>query len=708
MRTPTAVIAILLAAVGGGALCGPGDVLAEPQTGKPNFLLITIDTLRPDRLGCYGSRTVETPSVDGLAGQGVLFERAFSHAPLTLPAHASIMLGLLPPTHGVRDNANFRVPDGFLTLAEWLKRQGYETGAVVGAFPLDSRFGLTRGFDLYDDNYGSQGESDLAFVERKAGVVVERALAWIRERNGPWFLWVHCFDPHQKYHPPEPFLTRYKDAPYDGEVAYVDSELGKLFSGLKSREGPGGTVVAFTADHGESLGDHGETTHGYFAYNATIHVPLIIAAPGLAPRRVGGNVSHVDIFPTVCDALGIQTPPGLEGVSFWPAARGKDLVVRPVYFEAMMPFYSRGWAPLQGYIEGNTKYIESPIPEVYDLDKDFQELRNLADGPILASHRRRFVELTQALPSTPSKARIRKVDREAQEKLRSLGYVAGPRTPAKKTFTEEDDLKVLLPFQEKWAHGVGAYEAGRVAEGIKLLKEVITKRPDFELAYTYLANFYKNAGRLEDAVTVLKAASETNPASYTLGTAYGAILLDAGRDEEALDVLDRATAIIDFDPDAWNYKGVALTRRGAYDKALAAYGKALELDDNSAIVFNNIGSLHLSVFLKNGNAESLGKATAGFRRAISLDPGYASAYNGLGAVLKMGGDIESAIEAWKKAVELKPGFGFPLYNLGLALMAKGDKAQALGYFRRYKNAAYDALPEAEKVKLDSIIAACEK
>lgn len=701
MRIFAAVAAVVFSIAAGFAR-------AEAPAGRPNLLLVTIDTLRPDRLGCYGSRTVATPAIDRLAGRGVLFERAFSPAPLTLPAHASILLGLYPRTHGVHDNANFRVPDGLLTLAEWLKQQGYETGAVVGAFPLDSRFGLTRGFDLYDDSFGSQGVTEMTFVERNASAVADRAMAWIKERPGPWFLWAHFFDPHQKYQPPEPFMARYKDSPYDGEVAYVDSELERLLGALSGPGGADGTVTVFTADHGESLGDHGETTHGYFAYNATIHVPLIIAGPGLGPRRVRGNASLVDLFPTVCDALGVGTPPRLEGVSLWPSARGKDAPLRPIGFEALMPYYTRGWAPLEGYIEGDVKYMDSPIPEVYDLAGDFQELQNTAGDANLGACRKRFVEWTKSLSGRSSKAESGKTDRETREKLESLGYTAGPRPPARKAFTKKDDLKVLLPFQEKWGRAISAYEAGRPDESIRLLKEVITDRPDFELATTYLANFYKGRGRLADAVTVLEVAAAANPESYTLGTAYGAMLVEAGRNDEAVMIIDKALTLIDFDPEAWNCKGIALRAKGDTAGAMAAFGKAIELDDNNAIVFNNIGSLHLSAFLKSRNAGSFVKAEEGFRRAIALDPKYASAYNGLGAVLKMGGDMDGAVDAWKKAVELRPGFAFPLYNLGLAFQASGDKAQALAYFRRYKDAAYAGLPAEEKTKLDELIASCEE
>jgi arylsulfatase A-like enzyme/Flp pilus assembly protein TadD len=685
---------------------------ATPRTrsaaisGPRNVLLITVDTLRADHLGCYGGRTARTPVMDGLGARSVLFERAFSHSPMTLPSHTSILLGLTPAAHGVHDNANFRVREGLLTMAEWLKKQGFSTGAFVGAFPLDSRFGLNRGFDVYDDNYGTQGVDSVTFVERKAGIVVDRALAWLAERKEPWFLWVHCFDPHQRYDPPEPFRSEYGSSPYDGEIAYVDSCLGRLFEGLNVLGETDRTAVVLTADHGESLGDHGETTHGYFAYNSTIRVPLLVSSPGVKPGRFAGNVSHSDIFPTVCGILGIDIPPGLEGVSLEPALHGGAPPARPIAFESLMAYYGRGWAPLRGYIEGNTKYIDSPIPEVYDLGTDFDERKNLADGPRLDVCRKRFAESVGKAGALPASPPASSPGREIREKLGSLGYLAGPRAPVKKSYSRDDDLKTLLPYQEKWLKAVGAYEAGRISEGIRALKEIITARSDFELAITYLATFYKKAGRIDDAVTVLREASRNAPGSYTILTAFGSILIDAGLPDEALEALGRAVSIIDFEPDAWNYIGVARWKKGDYEAALSAYGRALAIDGNYTLVFNNLGSLHLSMFLRSKNPESYGKALESFRRAIELDPVYASAYNGLGAALKFGGDLDGAIQAWTKAVELEPKFGYSLFNLGVALLAKGDKAGALGYLKRYRDGHYPSLPQGDRDKLDALIAEC--
>jgi arylsulfatase A-like enzyme/Flp pilus assembly protein TadD len=688
-------------------LLGTGFPRTAAAATKPNILLITIDTLRADHLGCYGYADIKTPVIDGLARRGVLFSRAFAHTPSTLPSHTNILLGLTPNAHGVHDNSSFIVREGFLTLAEWLKAQDYATGAFVGAFPLDSRFGLTRGFDIYDDNYGSQGPMDLVFVERRADVVVEKALGWLRERRGPWFLWVHCFDPHQPYDPPEPFKSQYHKKPYDGEIAFVDLALGRLMNYLKERTLQGETAVILTGDHGEALGEHGEMTHGYFAYNATLRVPLIFVLPGVKPGRVDTNVCHIDIFPTVCDLLHQKRPDGLQGLSVMPLIRGKTLPARPIYFEALTAYYNRGWAPLKGYIQGREKFMELPILEVYDLDRDFAELDNLADRTELPRCRKVLADLIQAETSPLANRAGRAMDRETRDKLRSLGYLASPQEPAPKTFTAEDDLKTLLPYHTKWTRATAAYAAGRTGEGIALLKEIITERKDFDLAYTYLANFYKEQKRPRDAEAVLREAHANNPRSFRIMTSLGIALIDEGHFDEAIDLLKKSLDLIDFDPESWNYLGVASWNKGLFDQALEAYGQALRLDRNYPIVFNNLGSLYLSRFLKARDPGDLAKATENFQKAIELDPKYASSYNGLGVSLRQSGDIAAAIASWKKAVELKPDFGFALYNLGLGLLGQGDKSQALVYLSRYKDLFYSDLPPQEKARLDELIRMCK-
>ena len=680
--------------------------LAGASPAKPNVLLITIDTLRADHLGCYGWNAVRTPAIDALAARGVLFSRAFAHTPATLPSHTSILLGLTPNAHGVHDNSNFIVRDDFLTLAEWLKAQGYATGAFVGAFPLDSRFGLVQGFDVYDDNYGSQGPTDLTFVERKGDVVVGQALGWLEGRAEPWFLWVHVFDPHQPYEPPEPFRSQYPRDLYDGEIAFADSALARLFGFLKDHKIEDRTAVILTADHGESLGEHGESTHGYFAYNATLHIPLILALPGMRPGRVEANVFQVDIFPTVCGILGKKEPTGLQGQSLLPLVQGKSRAEQPAYFEALTAYYNRGWAPLRGYIKGGEKYMDSPIPEVYDLDRDFAELDNLAGKRDLAKIRKTFAALVRSETSPLADRAGQNMDRTTAEKLRSLGYLASPQKPTKTDFTAKDDLKTLYPYHNKWQKATAAYQAGRAEEGIALLKEIVAERKDFHLAYTYLANFYQEQKHPGEAEAVLREAYAGNPESFRIMTALGIIMIDNGRFDEAVGLLEKSLTFIDFDPETWNYLGVAYWNMGRYDEALEVYDKALSLDLNYAIGFNNRGSLFLSRYLRERQAGDLARATEDFRRAVELDPKYASAWNGLGVGLLQSGDIDGALASWKKAVELKPDFGFALYNLGLGLLGKGDKAEALKCFTRYKELAYSALPPPEKARLDELIRKC--
>ncbi|NIM91103.1 MAG: sulfatase-like hydrolase/transferase [Candidatus Aminicenantes bacterium] len=670
---------------------------------KYNFLLITIDTLRPDRLSCYSSEHLRTPRIDGLAGRGIVFTRAFAHTPSTLPSHANILLGTTPLYHGVHDNSNFIVREEFLTLAEYLKSFGYSTGAFVGAFPLDSRFGLTQGFDVYDDNYGYKDSQEFTYVERKAEIVVEKSINWLRTERNPWFLWIHLFDPHQRYYPPQPFRHQYKGKLYDGEVAYVDFALGKLFDYLEKNKLFDDTLVVFTGDHGESLGEHGEPTHGYFAYNSTLWVPLIISFPGMKPGKVDQGVGHADIFPTVCDVLEIEKPPFLQGVSLLPALRGKTLPRRVIYFESLYPYYSRGWAPLRGFIEGSQKFIDSPIPELYDLKKDFEESENLAPQENLLKHQKKLEELIKSLSFADKSAKRKEIDQETIRKLRSLGYVSSPQILEKKSFSENDDLKVLLPYRIKLMGAVKAYHRQNFEKGISLLKEILAERKDFDLAYAYLATLYKEQRKMKEAVEVLRQGLKNNPSSYKVISTLGIMLVEAGHYDEAIEVLKKGLASIDFDPELWNYLGMAYWSKKNFKDAHDAYQKVLALDKNYPFVFNNLGTLYLSQFLKSKKASDIEKAIWNFKKAIELDPDYASAYNGLGSAYGQVGDIDAAIGCWEKAVELKPDFAFPLYNLGLSYLAKKEKTKALGFFHRYKKVKYRDLSAEEKQKLDVLI-----
>ncbi len=695
---------LALLALVAGPFLSPG-LRAEPD--PPNLLLVTIDTLRADRLGCYGSSRVRTPVIDRLAASGILFGRAFAHTPLTLPSHADILLGTTPLQHGVHDNGNFKVPEELPNLATFLKENGYATGAFIGAFPLDARFGLDRGFDVYDQNYGSGTGLDFNFVERSAEAVVAAALAWLDGRNGPWFVWIHIFDPHQPYEPPAPFSDTYRDDLYGGEVAYTDASLAKLFAYLDSSRQASSTVVVLTGDHGQSLGEHGETTHGYFAYNATLWVPLLIFAPGVKPGRVDQNVCHIDIFPTVCELLGLSRPAWLQGLSLVPAMQGKKLAAldsRPIYFESLYAYYRRGWAPLRGFLEGGRKFIDLPIPEVYDIGKDFAETKNLA-GTDVGRERSELAGLVKA-GSAQAAAVKPLTDAAAREKLQSLGYVGGFQPPAKTSFGPEDDLKTLLPYNRKFEEAQDLFFRGQVAPSIDLLRVLIKERPDFDNPYLFLVTIYEKQRRLAEAEAILKTGTEANPRNYKLAIEYGIVLAEAGKNDEAIGVLTKASSIIDWDPELWNYLGVAYWNKGDLADAVTAYEHALSLDPVYAVVLANLGTVHTRLAIRNKDASELRQALDYFKRAVTLDARNASAYNGLGAVYSILGDLDAAITCFGQTLEIVPNHQFALFNLGKAYADKGDKAKALACLTRYKERYYQMLPAAEKASLDALIEKC--
>ena len=674
-----------------------------------NLLLISIDTLRADRLSCYSKKHLPTPNMDILAENGVIFSRAFAHNTTTLPSHANMLLGLTPLYHGVRENTNFIVRKEFLTLAEYLKSFSYSTRAIIGGYPLHSRFGLSQGFDIYDDDYETVKYQKLAYGERKAEVVVDKALDWLKSQKSPWFLLIHCFDPHDPYEPPEPFKTKYEENLYDGEVAYVDFVLGKLVSYIIENNLFDNTLIIFTGDHGESLGQHGEMTHGYLAYNTTIWVPLIISIPGVSPGKIDQIVSHIDIFPTVCDVLHVKKPSFLQGISLLPAIKGKMLPRRTIYFESLYPYYSRGWAPLKGYIYRKEKYIESPIPELYYLDEDFDELKNLAEKKKLDGYRERLARIIEE-QSNPENIKARqRIDRESLEKLRSLGYISSPQVSKKVSFGPEDDVKILLPYHNKTMKAMELYREGKVKEGFELLKEVITERKDVDIAYSNLATLYKEQGKLKEALEVLKMGLEYLPSSYGVIISYVKYLNEAGQYNDALEVLnEERLPQMEHDPEIWNYLGVAYAGKGDFEKALEAYEKALLIDDEYAVVFRNLGTAYLSIYLKTRESKTCEKSIQNFKRAIELEPDYASAYNRLGVAYREVGKTEEAIYCLEKALELRPDVGHPLYSLGFAYMDKGDKVKALSYFNKYKEGYYHSLSLKEKEKLDALIKKCKR
>lgn len=673
-----------------------------------NVLLITIDTIRPDRLSCYSTKHLKTPHIEAFASKSVVFDRAFAHNPTTLPSHVNILLGTTPLHHGVHANANFKVADDFLTLAEYLKQKGYATGAFIGAFPLDSRFGLSQGFDVYDESYPSGPSNAFAAPERRAEEVIESAIDWLASQRSKWFSWIHLWDPHTMYSPPEPYLTQFKDDLYSGEVAYVDSELGKLFDYLENRGFLENTVIILTGDHGEALSEHGELTHSYFAYNSTIWVPLVIAAPGLDPGRIADYVCHIDIFPTVCDLLQINKPSFLQGVSLYPLFSGKKIKKRQIYIESLDPYYNSGAAPLRGFIEENKKFLDSPLPEYYDLDTDFSEENNIVQKIDLEKHQKKLKDLMDKFSTSQTETYPSKIDREALDKLRSLGYISSTSSTVKKDYGPEHDLKTLLPYQQKLDEAIVLYDNGRMDESIGLLEGIIREKKDMAPAYLTLFPIYKTQGMPEKSLELLEKGSEHNPENYDILSAYGMLLVEAGEWEKGIEVLETGLALVDFDPMAWDLLGFAYWRKGDEQKALEYYRQSLAVDDTYAATYSNLGGLYFSKFSYSRKKSDYLQAMEYFKKAIEYDPELTLAYKWLGVGYRLVGRVDAAITVWEKALELDPTDAQIVLDLGKAHLDKNNKAVALKYLEQYLGLRKDTLSPEERREIESLIRKCKQ
>ena len=674
-----------------------------------NVLLITIDTLRADALGSYGGPAA-TPALDRLAADGVRFDFAHAHAVVTLTSHTSILTGTYPFQHGIRDNSGYRLPAGARTVATLLKRAAFDTAAFVAAFPLHSRFGLNQGFDRYDDAFGeSRAPAEFVMPERPASVVVPLARDWIAERPGgpaakPWFAWVHLFDPHAPYQPPPPFDAQYAGRPYYGEVAAADAALAPLLDQLRANPRP--TLVVVTGDHGEGLGDHGELSHGLFAYEATLRVPLIMAElgtrrpqsaqrtpttsffAGLASfafpnaRAAGGEVSsvaarHVDILPTILDAVG-QTPPAdLPGRTLLPAAeRRAGAPVRTSYFEAMGAMLNRGWAPLAGVLADRDKLIELPIPERYDLASDPGEQVNLSGR--VAERDRTLAATLRGFNAAPPGER-RAEDADAAARLRALGYVSGS-APAKARYTEADDPKRLVDLDRAVHNAVEAFGARRFDAAVEIYQGVLERRPDMAIAYRHLAFVEWQRGNPNGAVASLQRAIAAGVTQVAILAQLGGYLADTGRVTESIRLLEPLARDPKADAETLNALGISYIRAGRRDEAARTFERVLAIDPDSGVPLENLGVMAL----ERGDLDA---ARRQFEHAVRADPRSSRAHSGRGVVLVRRGDRRGAIEAWTRAVQLDPRNFDAVYNLGTTLARDGQTDAARAYLELFLKTA---------------------
>ncbi len=663
-----------------------GSAFTITPTPDRNVLLVSIDTLRADVVGAYGGRAL-TPNLDRLASRGARFTFAHSHAVVTRASHASMLTGHYPYETGVRDNSGYQLRPGDPTAATRLKALGFATGGFIGGFPLDKRFGLAHGFDVYNDLVGEIGSQvDFMLPDRRADEVVKPALEWIHQQPGKWFAFVHCYDPHAPYRPPDEWLARFPNDPYLGEVSWTDFALGPLFDALASQPRP--TLVIVTADHGEGLGDHGELTHSLFAYESTLHIPLIITE--IVPNRsrasrgvvIDTPVRHVDLVPTMLDAVGAPADSTLPGASLLPLIAAGSGADRPGYFEAMTANIVRGWAPLRGVVAGRNKYIDLPIPELYDLGADPKEQRNL-----YAIVGDRAQVLQQTLKTFDVNAPGRPHDESAAvvERMRALGYTSGGSAPVRDRYTEDDDPKRLVDLEQAMHQATEAYEAGRLDDAAQLYRSVLARRPDMEDAYRYLAFVYWTQGKPQLAISTLEDALRHGITQSEVRIKLGEYLAETGQAARAVQILEGNTS---DDPDALIALGIAYGGAGRTADAMRTFRHILDVDPTSGLAYQNIATIQE----RAGDHKA---AEASLRQALAIDPKLPGAYTTLGVVLSNTGRKPEAIAAWKQAVSLDRTDYAALYNLTLELAATGQMDEARAYGQRYVDTAPPALYSQE-------------
>jgi arylsulfatase A-like enzyme/Tfp pilus assembly protein PilF len=676
---PGAVILYCLvqdASRNGSAQAPDSDAAANPSR---HVLLITIDTLRADHLDVYGYRKAQAPVIARLARDGVLFENAVSPVPLTLPSHCSIFTGTYPAYHGVRDHSGFALSPRSETIATSLRARGFATGAFVGAFVLDSRFGMDLGFDYYYDRFDSTRSKagSLEGLERRAEQVSREALRWMELQAGrSFFAWLHFYDPHAPYAPPEPFKTRYAGNPYDGEIAYTDSVVGKVLDFLIRKNWYQNALIVLTSDHGEDLGDHGENTHGYFVYDSTVRVPLIIKLPGgkYAGKAISSQVRTIDIFPTVLQILRAPSVPQVQGRGLFPLiALGVRRSAENAYGETYYPYYHFGWSPLRYIRTDRLKFIDAPQPELYDIVSDPAETKNLE-----ASHSALANELRDRLRAAYSRFRSQpsskkeETDPATLEKLRSLGYVTYLSRTSGEIETGLPDPKAKLQIYNLFQQALLQSAQGAPQAAIRKFEEVLRLEPKLIDARIQLGLLLKNMGEYARAVEELKLALQADSsnaiASYNLAHAYASW----GKLDEAMLGFKRTLELDPREVRARIGLGIGYQTRGAAQEAEREYRAALAIDSGDTTALNNLGGIYLS-------QRDPVKALAELRRSLDSDSRRADTHNLMGSALWLHDEPEKALLEFREAIRLDNHLVDAYLNLGMLLNSLKRTQEALGY-----------------------------
>jgi len=636
--------------------------VATAQRQPPNVLLITIDTVRADHVGAYGYAKAATPAIDRLAREGVRFADATSHAPLTGPAHAAILTGQYPARLGVRDNASTPIPPGTTTLATLFKASRYRTGGFVGAFILGPEYGFSQGFDVFDATFSRFNAGMKLQAQRRAGEVTTAALKWLNQQlnqqlansNQQWFLWVHYYDAHWPYDPPAPFRTTFRASPYDGEVAYVDSNIAKLIAAIEGAGQLDRTLVTVIADHGEGLGDHGEQEHGLFLYDSVLHVPWVMRLPARASagRVVTTQVRAIDVLPTLAAVAGV-TSPSVDGQNVMPFVTGAAVPRDPTpsYAETFYPKWHFGWSELKSVRVGDWKYIDAPKSELYDLRSDRSERKNAIDarGPLASGLSSKIAKLQSGFGAAAT-TDAPQPDPDTLARLRSLGYVgiaapsSGGRGP---------DPKDMVPKIEMFKSGISrAIDAlGRgnpdvaIAELTKLVE--INDR-SYEL-HLFLGDAYADKREWDRALGEYAAARVLNSHSSAPFVSEARVHLAMHHLSAANTAIDAAARLEPTGGEVALVRGLILDAEGRSDEAIAQYETAIRLNGSDTQARASLA----------GTAMDLGRydlAKTQFEALLAMGYRPSRMHFGLAQVAEAKGDPKTAVAEYRHALRLEPAF----------------------------------------------------
>lgn len=647
-----------------------------------NVILITIDTLRADHVGVYRKGNADTPTLDALAREGVLFERCIAQTPLTLPSHTTILSGTYPLYHHVRDNGGFLVPGKLELVSEVLKEHGFSTAAFIGAFVLHSKWGINQGFDTYSDDFDTSRYSKILLEnDRPAGAVLEDASQWIKDnKDKRFFTWIHLYDPHAPYRPPSPFAGKHPGSPYRDEVEYTDHELGKFFTFLKENGLYDRSLVIAVSDHGESLGEHGEMEHGFFLYESTVHVPLIIHAPSAFPvDRVGETVELADIAPTILDVLDIPIPGSYQGESLFKLMKGeKREKTGTAYTETYYPRLHFGWSELKVLYNEKKKYISAPVEELYNLDTDGAEKKNLAlSNPSESLNLRRKLwdfQLRQSKNALEPGAAAN-MDKKDLDRLRSLGYVTGSAAVDTATSGELPDPKIKVGVYNDFKESEALANTGKFDDAILRLTSVIGSDPAVTDAHVLLGHCYKNKGMYDEALNCFYRVLEMKPD-------YNFVMIDAAASLIAMKEYGKAEEelhrFLKRFPDDYllhEMLGTVYYYQQDYEKALASFTRSVEIEPGNAAALGRIGSIYLA-------QNEPQKARPYIDRAAAVNPRLKESYFSLALIEEAGGNLDKAVEYYKKEIEINPGNFKVSYNLAEDLRKLGKYEQAVTYYRK--------------------------